>query len=499
MPLMAMLSAGTAGCRNEVFVPVEGTYRLTVQSGDIQSAPAGSVLPQPLVVKVIDADGDPIKGVRVAFQIVRGGSAMLDSVSVTAPDGSATGRLRLGSSLDTTIVNVHPVFASQRSVMMRALATAAPSLESASATTVAAGDTLTLRGKGFASLAAPVVMFGTTAAPLLGAVSDSVVRVVVPACLTAGATAVRVNAGSVRTNAVTMTYVVRTAPIVLGLFQALTVPSDQLSSCLTLIGGGVQYLVVPQYASVGSPLDVIDWHIGASTAASPPTPSVLTLPPADAQGARLQFESFLRETERRIAPQARAEAAGRARDQAFAIAVASPPQLGSTRGFRVVAALDGSKFTDVNASLKYIGPHLLLYVDSTGRGFSDADNAALGKLFDTDLYPIDVNAFGSESDVDGNGRVIVLFTPVVNALVDAQDCGRTGYVAGFFYGNDLLTGNANSNKAEIFYAYVPDSLGVYSCPHTAAAVKSLLPDMYREFSPPVMPARRQMTPPTTLN
>ncbi len=478
MPLLAILSAATAGCRNEVFVPVEGTFRLTVQSGDIQSAPAGSVLPQPLVVKVIDADGDPIKGIRVAFQIVSGGSVMLDSVGVTAPDGTATGRLQLGSSLDTTIVNVHPVFANQRSVMMRAVATAAPLLLSTSATNGAAGDTLTLRGKGFAALTAPTVLFGTTVAPPLGSVSDSIMRVVVPACLTAGATEVRVSAGTVRTNAIPMTYVMRTAPIVLGLFQGLTVPSDQLAGCLTLIGGGVQYLVVPQYASVGSPLDVIDWHIGASAASAPPTPLVLTLPPSEAQGARMQFESFLRETERRIAPQARAEATSRARDQSFAIAVAAPPQLGSTRGFRVVAALDGSKFTDVNAKLKYIGPHLLLYVDSTGRGFSDADNAALGKLFDTDLYPVDVNAFGSESDVDGNGRVIVLFTPVVNALVNAQDCGRTGYVAGFFYGNDLLTGNANSNKAEIFYAYVPDSLGTYSCPHTAAAVKSLLPDTY---------------------
>jgi hypothetical protein len=466
------------GCQKDVFLPPESTYHLAIKSGDVQSAPAGSILPQPLVVTVLDADGDPVKGVRVAFAVLGGGSVMLDTINVTAPDGTATGRLQLGSTLDTTVVNVHPVLASNRSVTMKAVATAGPVLTSASKTAVAAGDTVTLRGKGFAALQSPNILFGTATASVLGAVSDSVVQVVVPACLAAGATDVRVGAGSIRTNAISMTYGSRTAPLTLQQYQAVTITSDQISGCLTLAGGGIQYLMVLEYASVGSPDSAIDWSFGTSYAQTTSAVSALSPPAAAPQGTNLQFDQFLRQTERQLAPLARAEASVRGSDLSFATVIPQPPALGSLRAFKVVAATDGSRFSDVGARVKYIGDHLLMYVDTVGQGFSDPDYAALGKQFDTDLYPVDVNAFGSESDIDGNGRIIVLFTPVVNSLVPKDQCGSNGYVAGFFYGNDLVTQAPNSNKGEIFYALIPDSSGTYSCQHTALAVKSLLPDTY---------------------
>jgi len=53
--------------------------------------------------------------------------------------------------------------------------------------------------------------------------------------------------------------------------------------------------------------------------------------------------------------------------------------------------------------------------------------------------------------------------------------GSPGFVGGFFYGNDLLPAQPNSNKGEIFYALVPDPAGMYSDAHSTATVLSVVP------------------------
>lgn len=128
----------------------------------------------------------------------------------------------------------------------------------------------------------------------------------------------------------------------------------------------------------------------------------------------------------------------------------------AVRDFKVLSSLTSSSYATVTARLIYTGTNILLYVDNaapTTGGFSDAEYANFGKQMDSDLYPIDVAAFGSVSDIDANGKTFVLFTPIVNRLtLTANSCGS--YVAGFFNGADL-SGNTNANKAEIFYSSVP--------------------------------------------
>jgi hypothetical protein len=157
-------------------------------------------------------------------------------------------------------------------------------------------------------------------------------------------------------------------------------------------------------------------------------------------------------------------------------AAPDPPALGSTRGFRVLARLDGTEFGSATARLRFAGANILLYEDiGAPSPLADTTAAALGALFDRTLYPIDVAAFGSESDVDANGRVIVLMSPLVNALTPAAQCTAAGYVPGFFYGVDLDARNRNSNRAEVFYAIVPDPRGERSCPHRLDEVLGALP------------------------
>ena len=272
-------------------------------------------------------------------------------------------------------------------------------------------------------------------------------------------------------------------------YDAVTVSSAQLDSCLTLPGNGATYLVVGQFASVGDPTNVVNWQINTSVAGGSAAATSVASGSAAAASRplhltgdnpiRREFETMLRGIERTIAPRAQAEAiAARRSPVRLSAAIAPPPALGTRRDFKVVAALDGSSFTSATARLVYAGDHVLLYVDTIGQGFSDAQYRSLGALFDRDLYAIDIRAFGSESDVDQNGRVIALFTPKINALVSTSNCAFAGYVTGFFYGTDLLVSDPNSNKGEIFFSYVPDSAGTYSCPHTAASVLQVVPGTF---------------------
>jgi hypothetical protein len=261
-------------------------------------------------------------------------------------------------------------------------------------------------------------------------------------------------------------------------FGAITATSSQLTSCfISLPGNGATYLVTGQFASVGDPADVVDWQIGTTAATTTPAAPGASVRVNGDNPINRQFEATLRKLERTIAPRVRAEAlsaAANARASALSAAVAAPPALGSMRAFKVIAATDGSSFSTATARLVYSGDHVLVYVDTIGAGFSDAQYQSIGALFDKDLYSIDVKAFGSESDLDQNGRVIALFTPKINALVDRTNCAFAGYVTGFFYGTDLIVSDPNSNKGEIFYSYIPDSTATFSCVHTAASVMQIV-------------------------
>jgi hypothetical protein len=153
--------------------------------------------------------------------------------------------------------------------------------------------------------------------------------------------------------------------------------------------------------------------------------------------------------------------------------------LGSLRTFRVITDLDGSKFATATGKLRFLGKHLGIYMDtSTATSMTDDQLAKLGKLFDDDLYPTNVAAFGPESDIDRNERVLVFMTPRVNSLVAAADCGQKGYVSGFFYGRDLVPALPNSNEGEIFYSLVPDPAARYSCSHATFDVTRSIPGVF---------------------
>jgi hypothetical protein len=263
-------------------------------------------------------------------------------------------------------------------------------------------------------------------------------------------------------------------------FGARTFRGSDLSRCAWVTGSGAKYLVVPQFATENAARTPIRYALGSggSLATTTRLAGTETLSPA------VQLDNVLRQIERRLPRETAREAELRALAAASqALRGPSLQQVGTTRTFQVLSKIpendnDPLMFDTVTATLRFAGQNILIYIDqqAPGGGFSDSVITKLGTWFDQDLYPLGVNTFGSESDIDANDRVIVLMTPVVNALTPKTNCGVV--IAGFFFGLDLFTDNPNSNRGEVFYSLVPDLQGTFSCPRSVAVVEASAPPTF---------------------
>jgi len=268
--------------------------------------------------------------------------------------------------------------------------------------------------------------------------------------------------------------------VALGIGAYTAVDPTQTAGCALFpanpAGSTIEYLVVPQSAS-STPDDSQGFKLGGTALAAPPAPSASF---AAGPGAAQQFDLRLRLAEREFA----AQVPGPLRAPPRISAAATPVDSGNVRTFKVCNTVNcdprkPSTLSSVTATALKVGMHIAIYVDNAapqpGLTQSDLDN--LRAVFDTRLYETDTLAFGSESDIDNNGMVIVLMTTKVNSLVSSASCLSTGFVAGYFFGADLITTPpyATGNNSEIFYSIVPDPSGTVSCAHSVSAVSQIVP------------------------
>jgi hypothetical protein len=95
------------------------------------------------------------------------------------------------------------------------------------------------------------------------------------------------------------------------------------------------------------------------------------------------------------------------------------------------------------------------------------------------MYPIDTMAFGQPSDINGDDRVAILITVGVNNLTTNCTNGR---IIGYFYGADLLTSAAGTNRREVFYAFAPRPATTNCSEVTRSiALRSLAPVLIHEM------------------
>ncbi|MGH7549992.1 MAG: hypothetical protein ACREK3_04470 [Gemmatimonadota bacterium] len=177
-------------------------------------------------------------------------------------------------------------------------------------------------------------------------------------------------------------------------------------------------------------------------------------------------EARIRDLERRLLP----ILAGRF--TAPARALTSAQDIGDQRRFFVINRVDDvdvnnqTHFDEVSASLRYLGENTEIWVDDRmpEENLPAGVLQTIGDRFDDQTYSIDRAAFGEQSDVDGNDRVIIVLTPTVNALNTEESVEQGLALFGFFFGVDLGPTSVFpfSNQGELFYAVVPDPTKEFS-------------------------------------
>lgn len=240
--------------------------------------------------------------------------------------------------------------------------------------------------------------------------------------------------------------------------QLLTLVSGEGAFNLPFSAGSERYTVVVQSLNPGPGTFPVSVAGSEQVALRPLAPSAAPIQSGET------LEGRFREEQRRAANAL--GPAGLAPSGSRRLQPADDPALGSTRTFNVVNRLSGFSLTTrghfdiVTARLLYKGDHTLIYVDERvpNADVPDGMMQTVGDRFDQQTYDIDRAAFGNESDIDDNDRVVVLMTATVNALNTEQTIDQ-GIVTGFFFAIDLIDvplGNPFGNDAEIFYTLAPD-------------------------------------------
>ncbi len=484
--LCSIVLFGTAACGSDPVSPPEASYTIAIHGGADQQGPAGSLLDKPLQVTVTDVANQPVQGVIVRFRVLSGGGSLTDTIGVTGAGGIALTFARVGSAMGPQEYAAQLLRAPERTVTFDATATApARLLRVNPGSTIAAGDTVSVVGENFNSIpSGNAVFFGSTQARILALEGDTLLRVLVPFCVAAGAIEIRVRVGSAMTNTLPASYSSASPTLVLAVGEGITVGAADLERCLQLPTDAAQrYLIVPQFAGAADDPVSTPFRIGyteptLTAAASPNVAWEATVQSGSRPvTAQQRVDAMMRNLEREIAPLVAGQ------DNEPDAVVLEALELGSTRSFKVISDLgdDGTapKFGTSKAKLRYLGEHILIYMDERSTAtLTDTEMDRIGALFNTRLYDLAVEKFGSESDLDGNGKVIVLMTPFVNGLVTKSQCEAESFVAGYFYPNDLYLRNANSNKGEVFYTIAPDPTATYSCAHSSAFVRRIIPGTF---------------------
>ncbi len=81
----------------EATLPPPVPTRLSIVSGDNQTAPTGETLPNPFVVEVHDQRGDPMGDVTVTFAVTEGGGSLSTTTAITDEAGQAKTTLTFGT------------------------------------------------------------------------------------------------------------------------------------------------------------------------------------------------------------------------------------------------------------------------------------------------------------------------------------------------------------------------------------------------------------------
>ena len=472
---LAPLAAACSSPSAVVFPPLE----TVVASGDGQYGTVGQTLGSPLQVIVRTISGKlPREGADVFWEVVQGDAFLADvATTVTDSAGSAEMRVRLGSV--TGEVTVQATVQSQNlpAASFQLFTVDRPELEGVFPSAASPGESITLTGSNFSPHPEQNVVLFSGVRGRVSAASETELTVEVSLCLPARSVAVSMQLGVVASGTVLLSVGPGGELVSLQVGEFVDVADDEAFTCLALPGAGAEYLTVVYSAStVGaathsyqitglsslSPLE-------ATLSQGPDLPTARTGTVFDEQSA---WDVTLRQLEAELTGDSPSPLPERPQGGPRLAPAMVAPVLGDRRTFRVFEG--GGDFTQVMAVVQHVGSQAVLFVDENAPagGYTQADLRLFADRFDDVIHPAVTGVFGATSDLDDNDRVVILFTPAVNALTPR---GAGGFVTGFFFGLDLLPEQEGSNDGEIFYTLVPDPAGQFSDPRAKDALLEVTP------------------------
>ncbi len=408
--LYMLVAAVAAACSDSTSPSSPTPSAIAAVSGSGQSGAVGSALASPIVFEVTTVREAPVSGVTVSFTVTSGSGTISPAIAITDANGTASTQLTLGSTAGSVEVTATAVGGT---LVAKATATAT---QIASTDCASSATTLTL-GQVRTSLA------GTSLCVAGGASGGEFALVPFNTSLDGSSG----TSFSVQASGVSATAVASLTPST-GTFNLLAgaSPTSSVLSSLALTRALDARLRASEAREL-SPLisGARTWMRSRQRAASGAVPGLaLSVIPSTATVGQL------------ISLNANSESA------------CSQPD---TRTGRIAA----------------VSNRAIVVADTTNpaSGYTDAEYASIASAFDNLVDPTDTKAFGSPTDIDGNGHVVLFFTRAVNELTPARS---TSYVAGFFYARDLFPATASadfqacasSNGGELFYLLVPYPSGV---------------------------------------
>lgn len=482
-----------AALQFSVVAAASDTVLLSIVEGASQRAEVGSQLPIPFLLEARTPQGNAAGGVSVAFALTTGESAVLTADSVlTGSDGRAGTLLTLGRSSGDYVVTAYATRGVQTdTVTFSATATATfegtVRVDSVGGGVLVAGAEATVHGSGFSPVPAEndVRIEGVSAQVLTA--SGTELTVLAPAfdgrCLPAREVGVRALVQGDASNGAMIPMQPSQPLIELAPGTGTIFRGPEAVECLQFgqAEGLEDYVVI-----VGT----ADRRANEQTSIRLETrvPSQLessglatSLTPRDVDPALLD------EANRRELSDVtlRTNVLERLADRRSPVARASVAPIGSTVRVPVEGDIVEYNFavqsdltatcddpgTPITGIVRAVGEHLVLVEDRNlpSPGFGPDEWSVLIDELDNVVAPVIESYFGSWEDIDGNGRVVVLFTRQVNEL---SPPGQGG-IGGFFLPLDLAASGAGggglpgddgeicpaSNEAEILYLATADPEG----------------------------------------
>jgi hypothetical protein len=480
--LLSATAAGLVGCQRSPAGPEEPRIALSLHGDGVVYVAVGASPADPFQVIAKDAaTGLPVQGRQIQWQVVQGSVTLTQTVSSTDFYGVASTSVSPAQAGESRVrATTQRLEGSAPVLEIRVVPP--PVISGVTPAVVSPGDLITITGSGFSATAAHNAVYFDGVRGTVQSASATELRVTVPQCLPA-----------------------RNVAVVAGLGGALSAPAQltttsSTATTIALLPGEVRTFEGADLACVRLPPDqnnalyLLSPHNATASFAPPfrfelralsPTAPAVAVPMTTVQAPfsfAEQWEALLRERERELGGPAE-------RDAVSWQTVVAAPSVGEQREFNVLNSSNG--FDRITATARLVTERAVLFVDGAAQdAFSAADLAYFGQLFDDPIHATTVGTFGEPSDIDGNGRIFILFTPRVNALTPRNE---SSFITGFFYGCDLVgrTRCSGSNDAEIFYSLVPDPSGQWSSARTHSLVRDAVPPVLaHEFQHMIHFARR---------